>query len=147
MWCSKHRRPLPELPTRLTTGQKAAVAAELEPLYAAEAKERESARKRGEATHADLHESHAFERQSVSRAAKATGTSGRAVAQFKGRYGASVVGRATPSSLSRLAFQQTVPSQPTEWVGTADGLRANFWDGLGRPAGVRPAAVLAYAAL
>lgn len=73
----------------LTTGQKAAVAVQAEPLYAAEAKRRqvESGAQFGRGQQskvpADLPEPKPAERESRERAAKTAGTSGRAVSQYK----------------------------------------------------------------
>lgn len=74
----------------LNAGQKAFVALAVEPMYAAEAKRRETQRKIGvtasESTPADLQESPPpprHERESTAQAAKVSGASGRAVAQAK----------------------------------------------------------------
>lgn len=74
---------------QLSAGQKALMALEYELYYAEATKDgrpigdtAKSATTDSKKTHADLHES-PWERQSVSRAAKAVGASGRAVAQAK----------------------------------------------------------------
>lgn len=67
----------------LNPGQRAMVALELEPMYAAAAKEKERQRKSGEVTVADLPQSPPEQNKSREQAAKVVGASGRAVSQAK----------------------------------------------------------------